>query len=70
MPGGSTYQGKSANRSEELSQYVFSVAFNFEPDTGYDYEVVYVTIGNPAFCLPLYLTGIHFRGNLQHVSVT
>ena len=30
-------------------------------------EVVYVTIGNPAFCLTLYLTGIHFRGELQHV---
>ena len=26
---------------------------------------VYVTIGNPSFCL-LYLTGIHFRGELQH----
>ena len=23
-------------------------------------EVVYVTIGNPAFCLALYLTGVHF----------
>ena len=30
-------------------------------------EVAYVTIGNPAFCLTLYLTGIHFRGELQHV---
>ena len=28
-------------------------------------EVVYVTIGNPAFCLLLYLTGLHFRGELQ-----
>ena len=27
---------------------------------------VYVTIGNPAFCLFLYLTGVHFRGELQH----
>ena len=25
-------------------------------------EVVYATIGNPAFCLALYLTGVHFRG--------
>ena len=31
-------------------------------------EVVYVTIGNPAFCLALYLTGVHFRGELQHVG--
>ena len=29
-------------------------------------EVAYVTIGNPAFCLALYLTGVHFRGKLQH----
>ena len=31
------------------------------------YEAVYVTIGNPAFCLVLYLTAVHFRGELQHV---
>ena len=30
------------------------------------YEVVYVTIGNPAFCLPLNLTGVHFWDELQH----
>ena len=29
-------------------------------------EVVYVTIGKSAFCLTLYLTGVHFRGDLQH----
>ena len=29
-------------------------------------EGVYVTIGNPAFYLFLYLTGVHFRGELQH----
>ena len=29
-------------------------------------EGVCVTIGNPAFCLFLYLTGVHFRGKLQH----
>ena len=23
-------------------------------------------IGNPAFCLFLYLTGVHFRGELHH----
>ena len=27
---------------------------------------VYMTIGKPAFCLFLYLTGGHFRGELQH----
>ena len=27
-------------------------------------EVVYMTIGKPAFCLFLYLTGVHFRGEL------
>ena len=32
----------------------------------YDIEGVYVTIGNPAFCLILYLTGVHFRAELQH----
>ena len=32
------------------------------------FEVVYVTIGNPAFCLGLYLTRVHFRGELQHVG--
>ena len=26
----------------------------------------YVTIGNPTFCLFIYLTGVHFRGELQH----
>ena len=25
-----------------------------------------MTIGNPAFCLFLYLTDVHFRGELQH----
>ena len=29
-------------------------------------EGVCVTIENPAFCLFLYLTGVHFRGELQH----
>ena len=27
-----------------------------------------MTIGNPDFCLALYLTGIHFRGELQQVG--
>ena len=25
-----------------------------------------MTIGNPAFCPFLYLTGVHFRGELEH----
>ena len=29
-------------------------------------EVVDMTIGNPAFCLLLYLTGVHFRGELLY----
>ena len=29
-------------------------------------EDVYLTIVHPALCLFLYLTGVHFRGNLQH----
>ena len=33
-----------------------------------DYEVVYLTTGSPAFCLALYLTGVHFRGELQPVG--
>ena len=32
------------------------------------YEGVYVTIGNPAFWLFLYLTDVHFRRELQHGS--
>ena len=31
-------------------------------------EGVYVTIENPAFCLFLNLTGLHFRGELKHVG--
>ena len=30
--------------------------------------VVYVTTGNPLFCLFLYLTGVHFRCAWQHVG--
>ena len=31
-------------------------------------EIVYVTIANPVFRLALYLTGVHFRGELQHAG--
>ena len=27
-----------------------------------------MTIGNPAFCLALYLPGVHFRSELQYVG--
>ena len=27
-----------------------------------------MTIGNPAFCLALYLTGVHIQGKLQHIG--
>ena len=72
MCGGSTYQIRANLRTDlgSLSQYVFSVTFVTEPYTDYDYEVVYVMIGNPAFYLTLYLTGIHSRGKLQHVLET
>ena len=33
-------------------------------------EVVYVTFGNPAICFALYLTGVHFRDELQYVIVS
>ena len=39
-----------------------------EAATGGVPEVVYVTTGNAAFCLVLYLTGVHFSGELQHVG--
>ena len=29
-------------------------------------EGVYMTIGNPAFCLFLYLIGVHFQSELQY----
>ena len=29
-----------------------------------------MTIGNSAFCFALYLTSVHFRGELQHVGDT
>ena len=31
-------------------------------------EVVYLITGNQAFCLALYLAGVHFQGELQHVG--
>ena len=61
-----------ANLRIDLKVYLsmFIKTFVIAPDTDYDYEVVYATIGNPAFCLALYLTSIHFRDKLQFVLVT
>ena len=53
---------------KSLSQYFFSVNFAIAPDS--NYEVVYLTIGNPDFYVALSLTGIHFQDKLQHVLVT
>ena len=35
---------------------------------GKQVESVYVTIKNPVICLFLYLSGVHFRGKLQHLG--
>ena len=53
-------------KKETLTQ-LFSCEFCTISNSTFSSEVVYVTIGNPAFCLALYLTGVHFRGKLQHV---
>ena len=33
-----------------------------------DWTLVYVTNCQPVFCLTFCLTGLHFRGELQHVG--
>ena len=52
-----------ANLRTNLKVYLsmFLKTFVITPDIDYDYEVIYMTIGNPAFCLALNLTGVHFR---------
>ena len=45
----------------------FSQTANLLKDT-FSGEDVYVAVGNPALYLTLYLTGVHFRGELQHVG--
>ena len=52
---------------ETLTQ-LFSCEFCEISKNTFSCEDVYVTIGNPAFCLALYLTGVHFRGEAQHVG--
>ena len=44
-----------------LDSVIFCIVCTF-----YVCEGVYMTIGNPDFCLFLYLTGVYFRGELQH----
>ena len=39
---------------------------SFGPSTASNHRGCYVTIGNPAFCLFLYLTGVHLRDELHH----
>ena len=56
-------------RNLKIYLSMFIKTFANTPDTDYDYDVVYVTIGNPAFCLALYLTSIHFRDKLKFVLV-
>ena len=61
----------SRNTAKKLSNFtnfpanifLFGVRKNI-----YTTEGVSVTIGNPAFCLALYLTGVHFREELQYVG--
>ena len=45
-----------------------NVNFYFYCELNFCWEVFYLTFGNPAFCLALYLTGVHFRRELQHVG--
>ena len=40
----------------------------FTCDDNGAYKGVSVTIRNLAFCLALHLTGVHFRGEFQHVG--
>ena len=41
---------------------------SISPENTREPEAFYVANGKPAFCLSLYLTGVHFRGELQHVG--
>ena len=45
-----------------------NVNFYFYCELNFCWEVFYLTIGNPTFCLAWYLTGVHFRRELQHVG--
>ena len=54
-------------KKEALTQ-LFSREFCKISKNNFSCEDVYVTIGNPALCLALYLTGVHFRGELQHAG--
>ena len=54
-------------KREALTQ-LFSREFCKISKNNLSCEDVHVTIGNPVLCLALYLTGVHFRGELQHVG--
>ena len=47
---------------------MFSCEFCKISKNTFSCENVYVIIGNQGFCLALYLTDVHFRGELQHVG--
>ena len=53
------------NLSNQYSMYISAFHRKFEASS--IIEVVYVTIRNPVFWLFLCLTGVYFRGKLQHV---
>ena len=64
---------KTIMPAEVLKRYNKSLTFTISEKEGKhqagDFmleEGVYVTIVHRAFCLFLYLTGVHFRGELQH----
>ena len=50
------------NRFTYLKRFILL----FGPSAASNHRRCYVTIGNPAFCLFLYLIGVHFRGELHH----
>ena len=54
-------------KKETLTQ-LFSCEFCEISKNAFSCEVLYVIIGKPTFCFVLYLTGVHFRGELQHVG--
>ena len=72
--------GQNLQNSELFPIYAKQKALKYSPSvvlypfikneagtTGKYTEVVYVIIGNRAFCLTLNLTGVHFGGELLHV---
>ena len=58
----------SGNITHSISDHLIQFVILEDFITQKPLEVVYVRTGNPAFCLFLYLTGVYFRGELQHVG--